>query len=72
MVPCVLAGSRVGDVVLDPFGGTATVGAVAERLGRRWVAIDLKPEYLALARRRTAQRGLPFLAPRPVALAGSL
>jgi len=50
--PCVLAGSRPGDVVLDPFGGSGTVSAVARRLGRRSVYIDLNPEYAALAVKR--------------------
>ncbi len=54
--PCILAGSRVGDSVLDPFIGTGTVGQVAERLMRRWVGTDLG--YQLLAKRRTAQRGL--------------
>jgi DNA modification methylase len=56
--PCVLAGSRFGDLVLDPFCGTGTVMAVAERLGRRAVGVDLT--YQALAKERTAQRGLRF------------
>jgi DNA modification methylase len=56
-------------LVLDPFAGTATVGAVAERLGRAWVGVDLKPEYLALARKRTAQRGLRFTEWRPAVAA---
>lgn len=56
--PCVLAGSRPGDLVFDPFLGSGTVGAVAERLGRRWVGTDLNPAYHALAKKRTAQRGL--------------
>ncbi len=50
--PCVLAGSAPGDVVLDPFCGSGTVGAVALRHGRNFVGIDLNPEYLALARER--------------------
>jgi DNA modification methylase len=54
--PCILAGSRVGDRVLDPFIGTGTVGQVSERLMRRWVGTDLG--YQHLAKRRTAQRGL--------------
>ena len=58
--PCILAGSRLGDRVFDPFMGSGTVGAVAERLGRRWVGTDLNPAYHALARKRTAQRGLRF------------
>lgn len=54
--PCILAGCPLGGLVLDPFIGSGTVGAVAERLGRRWVGVDLS--YQDLARKRTAQRGL--------------
>jgi DNA modification methylase len=56
--PCILAGSRLGDLVYDPFIGSGTVGAVAERLARRWVGTDLS--YQHLAKKRTAQRGLRF------------
>jgi DNA modification methylase len=55
---CILAGSRMGDTVLDPFAGTGTVGAVAEQLGRHSVLIELSPAYVRLADRRTAQLGL--------------
>lgn len=55
--PCILAGSRPGDVVLDPFFGSGTTGAVCERLGRNWIGIELSEQYAELARRRTAQRG---------------
>ncbi len=58
--PCILAGSRLGDRIFDPFIGSGTVGAVAERLGRRWVGTDLNPAYHQLAKRRTAQRGIMF------------
>lgn len=58
--PCILAGSRYGDLVLDPFSGSGTVLAVAQRLGRRAVGVDLNPAYHALAKVRTAQRGLRF------------
>jgi DNA modification methylase len=44
--------------VLDPFGGSGTVAEVCEALGRRWVLIELNPEYEPLIRQRTAQRGL--------------
>jgi len=54
--PCILAGCPLGGLVLDPFVGSGTVGAVAERLGRRWVGTDLS--YHRLAAARTAQRGL--------------
>lgn len=50
--PCVLAGSRADDVVLDPFTGSGTVGAVALRLGRSFVGCELNPAYVALAEQR--------------------
>jgi DNA modification methylase len=51
---CILAGSRVGDTVLDPFGGAGTTGLVADRLGRDATLIELNPTYAALARARIA------------------
>ncbi len=42
-----------------------TYGEVAERLGRRWIGIELSAEYVALARRRTAQTGLLFKSSGP-------
>ncbi|MGO4151484.1 DNA-methyltransferase [Cupriavidus sp. YAF13] len=56
--PCVLAGSRPGDIVLDPFMGSGTVASVAQRLGRRWLGAELNPEYIALQAERTRQPGL--------------
>ncbi len=47
-----LASSRPGDVVLDPFFGTGTTGAVARRLGRRFIGIERDPAYAEAARRR--------------------
>lgn len=41
-----------GGVVLDPFLGTGTTAVTAQRLGRRWVGIELNPEYVALAKQR--------------------
>lgn len=52
--PCVLAGSRVGDLVLDPFAGTGTVGVVALRHGRRFLGVELNPKHVAMARERIA------------------
>ena len=56
--PCILAGSRPLDLVLDPFIGSGTVGNVAERFGRRWVGLELSENYIEIAKNRTAQRGL--------------
>lgn len=56
--PCILAGCPLNGLVLDPFVGSGTVVAVAERLGRRGVGVDLS--YQHLATKRTAQRGLRF------------
>lgn len=58
--PCILAGCPLGGIVFDPFLGSGTVGAVAERLGRRWVGGDLNADYHLLAKRRTAQRGFDW------------
>jgi modification methylase len=49
-----VASSRPGDVVLDPFFGTGTTGAVAKRLGRRFIGIEREAEYIAAAERRIA------------------
>lgn len=49
---CILAGSREGDTVLDPFMGSGTVALVADMLGRRSVGLELNPEYFELAERR--------------------
>ncbi|OXJ20277.1 site-specific DNA-methyltransferase [Burkholderia sp. AU6039] len=56
--PCVLAGSRPGDVVFDPFFGSGTTGQVAQRLGRRFLGCELNPEYEALQRDRLRQPSL--------------
>lgn len=52
--PCILAGSRPGDLVLDPFAGSGTVGVVALRHGRNFIGLELNAEYVELARRRIA------------------
>jgi site-specific DNA-methyltransferase (adenine-specific) len=50
--PCILAGSRERDVVLDPFMGSGTAGLVALYHGRRFVGIDLQPDYVRMAAER--------------------
>lgn len=55
--PCILAGSRTNDTVLDPFTGSGTVGMVALRHAREFVGIELNPEYAALAESRIYNDG---------------
>ena len=55
---CIKAGSREGDIVLDPFMGSGTTAVVAKRLSRRWIGIELNPEYASIIKERTAQRTL--------------
>ncbi len=50
----ILAATNPGDLVLDPFFGTGTTGAVARRLHRRWIGIEREPDYAALAENRIA------------------
>jgi modification methylase len=50
----ILATTHVGDVVLDPFFGTGTTGAVAKRLGRQYIGIERDPDYAKAARERIA------------------
>lgn len=56
--PCIVAGSRVGDIVFDPFLGSGTVAQVAQRLGRHWAGCELNPEYVELITQRTQQLGM--------------
>ena len=55
-----LASTKLDDVVLDPFFGTGTTGAVAKRLGRRFIGLERDPDYAALARER-----IDAVAPSP-------
>lgn len=50
----ILASSNPGDIVLDPFFGTGTTGAVARRLHRRFIGIEREQDYVELARARIA------------------
>jgi DNA modification methylase len=48
----IMASSNPGDVVLDPFFGTGTTGAVAKKLGRDWIGIERDQKYIRVARKR--------------------
>lgn len=52
--PCILAGSKPGDLVLDPFAGACTTGLVALRHDRNFLGIEIKSDYVEMARRRLA------------------
>jgi DNA modification methylase len=54
---CILLGTRPGDTVLDPFGGSGTTGAAARSIGRNAVLVELSPTYSQLAEARL-RRGI--------------
>ena len=56
--PMILAGSKAGDIILDPFFGSGTTGQVAQNLGRKWIGCELNKEYEALQNERLSQQGL--------------
>jgi len=60
---CILAGSRKGDVVLDPFGGSGTTALVAVGHGRRALLCELNPAYATLQRERLAEVDTDHAAP---------
>jgi adenine-specific DNA-methyltransferase len=59
----VLASSNAGDLVLDPFSGTFTTGAVAVRHGRRFVGVEREEQYVEVGRRRLGLAGADGTAP---------
>ncbi len=50
--PCILSSTRAGDIVLDPFFGSGTVGFVADALDRKYVGVELNREYIEIAAKR--------------------
>jgi DNA modification methylase len=59
--PCIMAGSRIGDIVLDPFMGSGTTAAVAQRLNRLYLGCELNKDYEALQKERLKQPSLELL-----------
>ena len=55
---CIKAGSKEGDVVLDPFMGSGTTAWVAQRLSRKWIGVELNPEYVKIIKKRVSQQEL--------------
>lgn len=58
--PCLLAGSRRGDLVLDPFTGSGTVAVVALKYERDFIGVELNPDYAEIANQRISDSGLLF------------
>jgi site-specific DNA-methyltransferase (adenine-specific) len=56
--PLILYSCPPGGTVLDPFAGSGATCATAERLGRKWIGIELDPKYAQIAEKKTAQMGL--------------
>jgi len=52
--PCILAGSRVGDTVIDPFNGSGTTGEVSIKHHRSYIGLEINPDYIKLTRERLA------------------
>ena len=55
---CIKAGTKEGDIVLDPFMGSGTTANVAKRLGRKWIGIELNEDYEKFINTKTAQEEL--------------
>ena len=56
----ILSWSNPGDVVLDPFSGSGTTAKMAREAGRRFIGIEVNPEYVEISRKRLAQQALPM------------
>ena len=52
---CIKAGTKEGDIVLDPFMGSGTTALVAQKLGRKWIGFELNDKYTDIIKRKTAQ-----------------
>jgi site-specific DNA-methyltransferase (adenine-specific) len=56
----ILSWSNPGDVVLDPFSGSGTTAKMAREAGRRFIGIEVNPEYVEISRKRLTQQALPM------------
>ena len=55
IAPCILASTKPNDVVLDTFAGSGTTCALAQDLNRKWIAIELNPDYAEMIKENTNQ-----------------
>ncbi|NBW20334.1 MAG: site-specific DNA-methyltransferase [Caulobacteraceae bacterium] len=58
--PCILAGSKPDDIILDPFMGSGTVAVVALQNNRNFIGCELNDDYIAIAENRIAENGLLY------------
>lgn len=58
--PCILAGCPEGGTVLDPFTGSGTTGAVAKRLRRDFVGVEINTKYWAMAQERISSTAVEY------------
>lgn len=58
ILPCILASTRIGDVILDPFFGSGTTGCAADRVNRNWIGCELNESYKELQDERLGRKGL--------------
>lgn len=56
LLPLIMAYSQIDDIVLDPFAGSGTTAIAAEALGRRYIGIEIDPEYCRIAQERLAEK----------------
>lgn len=61
--PCILAGSPEGGIVLDPFNGSGTTGAVSLQWKRKYIGIELNPDYIALTEKRLREIQVEMFVP---------
>jgi len=61
IAPFIETTSKEGDVVLDPFGGSGTVGIVCRRMNRRFICIELNEKYCELARKRLEENNMEWM-----------
>ena len=69
---CILASTREGDLVIDPFFGSGTVGVVCQRLGRRFLGIELSSEYAEIARERLDLPSESVIRPRGMDMSSAM
>jgi site-specific DNA-methyltransferase (adenine-specific) len=54
----ILLGSKIGDTILDPFMGSGTTGAVAKKLARKFIGIEIDDDYFTIAKNRISKMSI--------------